>query len=96
MTGEVLELYRNLALGGVGMIITGGLPVYRERFPEEEADAQTRLYADLRVNGLEEMAQVVHQARRECNIIAQLEVGFVNADPSAMPSPFTTSRSENS
>lgn len=90
MTGEVLNLYRNLALGGVGMIISGGLPVYRERFPEEEADAPARFYADLRVNGLEEMAQIVHQARRECKIIAQLEVGFVDAGPSSIPSPFSS------
>ena len=90
MTGEVLELYRNLALGGVGMIITGGLPIYRERFPEEESDAPPRLYADLRVNGLGEMVQVVHQASGECKIIAQLEVGFVDAGPSSISSPFSS------
>lgn len=90
VTGEVLELYRELSLGGVGMIITGGLPVYRERFPEEEADRRIRLYADLRVNGLAEMVEVVHQARRECKIIAQLEVGFVDAGPSPIPSPFSS------
>jgi 2,4-dienoyl-CoA reductase-like NADH-dependent reductase (Old Yellow Enzyme family) len=31
MSEEVLNLYRHLALGGIGAIITGGLPVYRER-----------------------------------------------------------------
>jgi hypothetical protein len=46
-TGEVLYLYRSLALGGVGMIITGGLPVYRERLPEEDSDLPVRLYPDL-------------------------------------------------
>lgn len=76
MTGEVLDLYRNWVLGGVGMIITGGLPVYREGFPGEDMDAPTRLYADLRVNGLNEMVQVVHHARQECKIIAQLETEF--------------------
>ncbi len=38
MSEEVLNLYRQLALGGIGAIITGGLPVYRERFPEEETE----------------------------------------------------------
>ena len=89
MTEEVLNLYRNLALGGVGAIITGGFPVYRERFPEEDPDQPVRLYADLRVNGLERMAQVVHQTRPDCKIIAQLEVGYVDAGPSSVPTPFS-------
>ena len=41
MTDEVLNLYRNLALGGVGAIITGGFPVYRERFPDEDRANQS-------------------------------------------------------
>ncbi len=89
MTGEVLNLYRNLALGGVGAIITGGFPVYRERLPEEDWDQPAFFYADLRVNGVEKMAQVVHQARPDCKIIAQLEVGYVDAGPSSIPTPFS-------
>lgn len=89
MTEEVLNLYRELALGGVGMIITGGFPVYRKRFPEEDVDESFRLYAELRVNGLEQMAWVVHQARQDCKIIAQLEVGYLDAGPSCMPTPFS-------
>ena len=50
MTEDVLNLYRDLALGGVGLIITGGFPVYRECFPEEETDKSVHLYADLRVH----------------------------------------------
>jgi 2,4-dienoyl-CoA reductase-like NADH-dependent reductase (Old Yellow Enzyme family) len=89
MTGEVLDLYRNLALGGVGAIITGGFPVYRECFPKEDLDKPVCLYTDLRVNGLEKMAQVVHQAHPDCKIIAQLEVGYLDAGPSSIPSPFS-------
>jgi 2,4-dienoyl-CoA reductase-like NADH-dependent reductase (Old Yellow Enzyme family) len=88
MTEDVLNLYRNLALGGIGAIITGGFPVYRERFPEEDSGQPFRVYADLRVNGVEEMAQAVHQARTDCKVIAQLEVGYVDAGPSSMPTPF--------
>ena len=89
MTKDVLNLYRNLALGGVGAIITGGFPVYRERFPEEESGQPVRLYADLRVNGLERMAGTVHQARPDCKVVAQLEVGYMDAGPSSIPSPFS-------
>ena len=89
MTEEVLDLYRNLALGGVGMIITGGFPVYRERFPEEEAQKPVYPYSDLRVNGLEKLARAVHQVRPDCKVIAQLEVGYLDAGPSAIPTPFS-------
>ncbi|NJD60971.1 MAG: hypothetical protein FIA98_16375, partial [Anaerolineae bacterium] len=89
MTEEVLDLYRNLALGGVGAIITGGFPVYRERFPEEASGRPVRLYAELRVNGLEKMAETIHQARSDCKVFAQLEVGYVDAGPSSVSSPFS-------
>ncbi len=89
MTDEVLNLYRDLALGGVGAIITGGLPVYRERFPEEESNRPVYVYSSLRVNGLEKMAEIVHRARPGCKIIAQVEVGYLEAGPSSIPTPFS-------
>ena len=88
MTEEVLDLYRNLALGGIGAIITGGFPVYRERFAEEDPGQPVRLYSDLRINGLEKMAETIHQVRSDCKVFAQLEVGFVEAGPSSISTPF--------
>jgi len=89
MTEDVLNLYRNLALGGVGTIITGGFPIYRERFPEEDSSQPFHLYSDLRVNGLEKMAETIHQARSDCKVFAQLEVGHVEAGPSPIFTPFS-------
>jgi len=90
MTEEVLNLYRNLALGGVGLIISGCFPVYRERSTEEtEADPQVRMYPEVRIDGLEKMAEVVHKAASDCKIISQLEVGYLEAGPSSIPSPFS-------
>jgi len=63
--------------------------VYRERFPEEDSDKPVRLYADLRVNGVEKMAQVVRAANPDCKIVAQLEVGYLDAGPSSIATPFS-------
>jgi len=89
MTNEVVNLYRNLAYGGVGAIITGGFPVYREHFPEQDSGGAPHLYADLRVNGLENLAETIHQARSDCRVFAQLEVGYVDAGPSSVRTPFS-------
>jgi 2,4-dienoyl-CoA reductase-like NADH-dependent reductase (Old Yellow Enzyme family) len=89
MTEDVLNLYRNLAIGGVGLIITGGFPVYRECFPEEETDKSVHLYVDLRINGLEKMARVVRQSRPNCKIVAQLEIGYLESGPSPIPTSFS-------
>jgi 2,4-dienoyl-CoA reductase-like NADH-dependent reductase (Old Yellow Enzyme family) len=92
MTDKVLNLYRELALGGVGLIVTGGLPVFRERFPGEDSDKSVFGYDDLRVDGIEKVADIVHAARADCKIAAQLEVGHVSAGPSELPSPFTADK----
>jgi 2,4-dienoyl-CoA reductase-like NADH-dependent reductase (Old Yellow Enzyme family) len=89
MTEDVLNLYRNLALGGVGAIITGGFPVYSECFTEEDSARSIRLYEELRVNGLEAMAETIHQAQPECKVFVQLEVGHLYAGPSSIPTPFS-------
>ena len=89
MTEEVLNLYRELAVGGVGLIITGGFPVYESRPPGDEAGKDSNTYDDLHVEGIEQLADVVHRSRPDCKIVAQLETGHLNAEPSVIPSPFS-------
>ncbi|MBN1887806.1 MAG: NADH:flavin oxidoreductase [Thermoflexales bacterium] len=88
VTDPVLDLYRALALGGVGLIISGGLPVYRERFPGETSP-DPRTYAELCVADIDRLAQVVHTSGPG-KIVAQLEVGYVDAGPSEHRSPFAS------
>jgi 2,4-dienoyl-CoA reductase-like NADH-dependent reductase (Old Yellow Enzyme family) len=89
MTDEVLNLYRELAVGGVGLIITGGFPVYASRPPGEEAGQVAKTFDDLHVEGIERLADAVHHSRLGCKIVAQLETGYLNAGPSTIPSPFS-------
>jgi len=93
MTDEVLNLYRELAVGGVGLIITGGFPVYESRPPGEEAGQAAKTYDDLCVDGIERLADVVHRSRPGCKIVAQLETGYLNAGPSTIPSLFLDAES---
>ncbi|MHA2494290.1 MAG: NADH:flavin oxidoreductase [Candidatus Hodarchaeales archaeon] len=89
MTDEVLHLYQELALGGVGLIITGGFPVFQEQGLNDSSGKWLSTYADLRVYGIERMAHLVHASSQNCRIIAQLENGDLSARPSVIKSPFS-------
>ena len=90
MSQEVLDLYRALAAGGVGLIITGGFPAYREPAPAEAAHRKSAFtYADLRIEGIERLAEAVHAASPDCKVVAQVEAGYPVSGPSAVPSPFS-------
>ncbi|MHA2073121.1 MAG: oxidoreductase [Candidatus Hodarchaeales archaeon] len=84
MTDEVLKLYKKIALGGVGMIITGGFPVLQEKKRANNSTNWLSTYFDLRVSGIEKMVQVVHASSPESILIAQIENGNINASPSVI------------
>jgi len=84
MSDEVLGLYRELALGGVGLIITGGFPVLEQ----EMLGGETCSYDAVAIEGLDRLADVVHRSGSGCPVVAQLEVSTLGAGPSAIPSPF--------
>ena len=89
MTDDVLDLYRELALGGVGMIITGGFPVFEAQLPSaEDAGGSDLSYDDVRIEGLDRLVDVVHSARRDCPLIVQLEATYPDTGPSAIGSPY--------
>ena len=89
MTDEVLDLYRELALGGVGLIITGGLPAFEARTPEaQDAGGRGLSYDDVRIEGLDRLVDVVRSARSDCKVVAQVEASYPDAGPSAIDSPF--------
>ena len=83
MTDEVLDLYRAVAAGGVGMIITGSFPVIQKDMLNDPG----RTYRDIEITGLERLVEVVHSAG-DCPLIAQLETDYLGAGPSAIPTPY--------
>jgi 2,4-dienoyl-CoA reductase-like NADH-dependent reductase (Old Yellow Enzyme family) len=69
MTEEGINLYRGLAAGGVGLIITGYMGV----MPEGRSnDLQTVIYDDRFIDSLHRIAGVVHETDKECKVVAQL------------------------
>jgi 2,4-dienoyl-CoA reductase-like NADH-dependent reductase (Old Yellow Enzyme family) len=89
VTEEVLRLYKNLALGGVGLIITGGFPAFNQRSTDNDSNGWLHGYGGVRVEGIERIADVVHSASPNCRIVAQVENGSLNAMPSETTSPFS-------
>jgi len=69
ITEEGLQLYRDLAAGGVGLIITGYMAVMAEG---RSSDLQTRLWEDSHVPAVRGIVRVVHETSKACKVIAQI------------------------
>lgn len=65
---RVVEIYRDLAMGGVGMIITGNLP---PGSPPEIINDVPR-HAPLWFDGLERIPEAVHEHGDGCKVFAQI------------------------
>jgi 2,4-dienoyl-CoA reductase-like NADH-dependent reductase (Old Yellow Enzyme family) len=99
VTPQILTLYKNLANGGVGTIITGHMAVKREG---KGNDRQTCIYDDCHISEVAKIADVVHGSEKDCKIIAQLsyagrQVFHDNSvaecvGPSDVPSPILRKR----
>ncbi len=82
---EYLQIYRELAAGGVGVIITGFM------IPTK-ADAsyarQIFVYDDSHIEGLKRLADTVHAANSECRLVAQIGHSGESVSPSGIKWPF--------
>ncbi len=84
-TDAYLQIYRELAEGGVGVIITGFMIPTR-------ADAsyarQIFVYEDGHIEGLRRVAEAVHTADNECRLVAQIGHSGESVSPSGIKWPF--------
>jgi 2,4-dienoyl-CoA reductase-like NADH-dependent reductase (Old Yellow Enzyme family) len=85
VTDETFALYSNLAAGGVGVIITGIVPVMSSNPTERRTEGNREGYEYSKVPGYERIAEVVHEASSDCRIFVQL-MGVTSAGPSEMKS----------
>jgi 2,4-dienoyl-CoA reductase-like NADH-dependent reductase (Old Yellow Enzyme family) len=89
MTEDVVNLYKQLALGGVGLIITGDFSVVpRGMFDEPAPTGVTCTYDHARIEGFGRLADVVHAYAPGCRIVAQISGECPGIGPSDVGSPF--------
>ena len=94
MNNEVLNIYRKVAAGGVGLIITGDFSVVPLNFLDEDFDIEPFSYESVKIMGFGQLVETVREASPDCNIIAQLSGDYYGIGPSAIPSPFTTDQEQ--
>jgi 2,4-dienoyl-CoA reductase-like NADH-dependent reductase (Old Yellow Enzyme family) len=83
-TEELLQIYRSLAEGGVGLIITGISGVYTQAIMPK----QVRFDEDRFIPELKKIPKAVHEVSSDCRIMAQLNhPGRQVSDPDN-PGPF--------
>lgn len=89
MNDEVLNIYRRVAAGGVGLIITGDFSVVPPNFLDENIGTESFSYETVKINGFGKLVDTVRRASHHCKIIAQLSGDYPGIGPSAVPSPYT-------
>jgi len=93
MKDEVLELYRRVAEGGVGLIITGDSSVIPDGLLEgDPPPPEAFRYLQVRIEGYDRLVNLVHTVAPACKIMAQLSADAPGVGPSDVPSPFATER----
>ena len=94
MNDEVLNIYKRVAAGGVGLIITGDFSVVPLNFLDKNFDIEPFSYETVKIKGFGQLVDTVHEASPDCKIIAQLSGDYPGISPSAIPSPYTTEQDQ--
>ena len=68
VTDTLLNMYRDLVLGGIGLIVTGIMPVYSKTVTPR----QIRIDGDDFIAGLQRIPKAVRDTADDCKIMAQL------------------------
>jgi 2,4-dienoyl-CoA reductase-like NADH-dependent reductase (Old Yellow Enzyme family) len=84
-TDEYIEIYSELARGGVGMIITGFMIPTKT---DARYARQIFVYDDSYIPGLKRLADAVHGADSECRLVAQIGHSGDTVSPSGIKWPF--------
>jgi 2,4-dienoyl-CoA reductase-like NADH-dependent reductase (Old Yellow Enzyme family) len=89
MNKETISLYRQVAAGGVGMIITGDFSAVPDGSLDEDGVSSGDFsYDDVRVEGYDQLIAAVRKVAPDCRIIAQISAQYQNVSPSGVISPF--------
>ncbi len=88
-TEEYIRMYRELARGGVAVIITGFMIPSRT---DTRNAKQIFIYDDRYIRGLQRVAEAVHEADSECRLVAQIGHSGGTVSPSGIKWPFPWKR----
>ena len=87
MTEEGINLYRSLAAGGVGLIISGYMAAVEEG---RSSNLQTSIWHDRFIPQLSRVPRVVHQTDKSCKVVAQIAHTGMQAQVTAPVGPTET------
>jgi 2,4-dienoyl-CoA reductase-like NADH-dependent reductase (Old Yellow Enzyme family) len=85
---STLALYRELAAGGVGLVVAGPVLAFSRQSGGTEGTDTDLGYSYVRVPSFSKIAEAVHQADGECRVVAQLW-GQISLGPSEGISLYT-------
>jgi 2,4-dienoyl-CoA reductase-like NADH-dependent reductase (Old Yellow Enzyme family) len=88
-TEEYIEIYSELARGGVAVIITGFMVPTRA---DARYGRQIFVYDDDHIPGLRRLAEAIHETQSDCRLVAQIGHSGETVSPSGIKWPFPWKR----